>query len=239
MRIADKQDGHVDTALHKQPNVKMWKDEHFVLHDIESQLHVWPVRKVVYLILCALFFTAVAIKAHEQLEHDGDHDAQGGHDAQSGHDVHSDVHESTLSDMVHRYRHIVYETTLMSQIWCVMHLLDCTAAILAVRYHFSDTFQEMTQALLSSVVFFGFLGLIIAFGPAEVNEAVPHGAGIFFGFGWEGAFHMALHELHLDTTVESVVFFALAQTAILLPAYFGVINNRLCELEKDVETSHH
>jgi hypothetical protein len=101
-------------------------------------------------------------------------------------------------------------------------LLDGTAALLSARYHFSDSFQEMTQALLSSVALFGFIGVIIALGKA--NQALSHGAGIFFGFGWEGAFHMALHELHLDTNVKRISCFALVQLAILLPAYFGVIN---------------
>ena len=85
----------------------------------------------------------------------------GHHHAHSGHDAHSDVHESILSDTMHRYRHIVYETAVLTQIWCTIHLLDGTAAFLSARYHFSEAFKEMAQALLSSVVFFGFLGVII------------------------------------------------------------------------------
>ena len=81
--------------------------------------------------------------------------------------------------------------------------------------------------------------LITVLGPTKGSKGLSHCAGIFFGFGWEGAFHMALHELHLDRTVQRVTCFALAQMAILLPAYFGVINNRLCELEKDDEVTRH
>ena len=69
--MADRHEGHLEAVLQKQSStqIRSWQQsESYELEGFEKQLAVWHVRKVVYIILGSLFFTAMAIKAHEKFE---------------------------------------------------------------------------------------------------------------------------------------------------------------------------